>query len=175
MAERVPKGTAFREPHVSPGFPGEDFGRSTKAERLRRKQRLTATCRLFSCLGFDQGLAGHVTAQDPERTDHFWIDPLGRHFSQIRVSDLIPVNHDGETEEGDWPVNRTAFAIHSAIHTAHSDVAAAVHTIPAKRKLCYFSICRRRSRRRAPGHSIVAAALQRRRLSEGRCHCRSRR
>jgi ribulose-5-phosphate 4-epimerase/fuculose-1-phosphate aldolase len=122
---------------ASPGFSGEDFRsllrngpprRSVEAERLHRKQRLAATFRLFSRLGFDQGLAGHVTARDPERTDHFWVNPLGRHFGQIRVSDLILVNHEGDVVEGDWPVNRAAFAIHSAIHTARPDVIAAAHT-----------------------------------------------
>ena len=102
--------------------------RSTEAERLHRKQRLAATFRLFSRYGFDQGLAGHVTARDPEHTDSFWVNPLGKHFGQMRVSDLIRVDHSGEVVEGDRPVNRAAFAIHSAIHEARPDVVAAAHT-----------------------------------------------
>jgi ribulose-5-phosphate 4-epimerase/fuculose-1-phosphate aldolase len=97
-------------------------------ERLHRKQRLAATFRLFARYGFDQGLAGHVTARDPEFTDSFWVNPLGRHFSRIRVSDLIRVDHAGEVVEGDQPVNRAAFAIHSALHAARPDVVAAAHT-----------------------------------------------
>ncbi len=31
-------------------------------ERLHRKQRLAAAFRLFSTLGFDEGIAGHITA-----------------------------------------------------------------------------------------------------------------
>lgn len=99
-----------------------------EAERLYRKQRLAAGFRLFARYGFDQGLAGHVTARDPERPDHFWVNPLGRHFSQIRVSDLLLVNHRGDVVEGAAPVNRAAFAIHSAIHKARPDVVAAAHT-----------------------------------------------
>ncbi|MCQ4159078.1 class II aldolase/adducin family protein [Roseomonas sp. GC11] len=102
--------------------------RGPEEERLHRKQRLAATFRLFARYGFDQGLAGHVTARDPERPDHFWVNPLGKHFSQIRVSDLLLVNHEGEVVEGDWPVNRAAFAIHAAIHAARPDVVAAAHT-----------------------------------------------
>jgi ribulose-5-phosphate 4-epimerase/fuculose-1-phosphate aldolase len=97
-------------------------------ERLHRKQRLAATFRLFARFGFDQGLAGHVTARDPEHLDTFWVNPLGRHFGLIRVSDLIRVNDSGEAIEGDQPVNRAAFAIHSAIHAARPDVVAAAHT-----------------------------------------------
>jgi len=102
--------------------------RSIAAERLHRKQRLAATFRLFARYGFDQGLAGHVTARDPEHQDSFWVNPLGLHFGQIRVSDLIRVDHTGDVVEGDRPVNRAAFAIHSAIHAARPDVVAAAHT-----------------------------------------------
>jgi len=102
--------------------------RSIAEERLHRKQRLAATFRLFARQGFDQGLAGHVTARDPEFTTTFWVNPLGRYFGQIRVSDLIRVDESGEVIEGDQPVNRAAFAIHSAIHAARPDVVAAAHT-----------------------------------------------
>ncbi len=102
--------------------------RSIEDERLHRKQRLAATFRLFSRYEFDQGLAGHVTARDPEYTDSFWVNPLGLRFGQIRVRDLIRVDHTGEVVEGDRPVNRAAFAIHSAIHAARPDVVAAAHT-----------------------------------------------
>ena len=43
--------------------------RSLSEERLFRKQRLAAAYRLFSRFGFDEGVAGHITARDPERTD----------------------------------------------------------------------------------------------------------
>ncbi len=97
-------------------------------ERLHRKQRLAAAFRLFSAFGFDEGVAGHITARDPEHTDHFWVNPFGMHFGHIRVSDLICVNHDGEVVEGDRPVNTAAFAIHSQVHAARPDVVAAAHT-----------------------------------------------
>ena len=39
---------------------------SVEDERLHRKQRLAAAFRLFSQFGFDEGIAGHITARDPE-------------------------------------------------------------------------------------------------------------
>jgi ribulose-5-phosphate 4-epimerase/fuculose-1-phosphate aldolase len=97
------------------------------AERRHRKQRLAAAFRLFGHFGFDEGVAGHITARDPERLDHFWVNPLGMNFKHIRVKDLILVNHRGEVVEGTWPVNKAAFAIHSQIHAARPDVVAAAH------------------------------------------------
>ncbi len=63
--------------------------------RRHRKQRLAAALRLFGHLGFDEGAAGHITARDPEHEDHFWVNPLGMSFRQIRVRDLLLVNARG--------------------------------------------------------------------------------
>ncbi|MEO6987932.1 MAG: class II aldolase/adducin family protein, partial [Aquihabitans sp.] len=97
-------------------------------ERLWRKQRLALAFRIFGRLGFDEGVAGHITVRDPERTDCFWVNPFGLSFKLITVDDLILVNHAGEVVEGTWPVNQAAFAIHAAIHEARPDVVAAAHS-----------------------------------------------
>ncbi len=97
-------------------------------ERKHRKQRLAAAFRLFSKFGFDEGVAGHITVRDPEHTETFWVNPFGVHFSQITVSNLIRVDHDGSTVEGTFPVNAAAYAIHSRIHKARPDVVAAAHS-----------------------------------------------
>ena len=57
---------------------------TVEEERLHRKQRLAAAFRLFGQFGFDEGVAGHITARDPERLDHFWVNPLGMSFKQIK-------------------------------------------------------------------------------------------
>ena len=118
-ARTVPRG---RHAHI-----GQPAFASAEDERLHRKQRLAAAFRLFARFGFDEGVAGHITARDPEHLDHFWVNPFGLHFSQIRVSDLICVDHDGNVVEGDRRVNGAAFAIHSQVHAA-SDVVAAAHS-----------------------------------------------
>ncbi|WP_017661949.1 class II aldolase/adducin family protein [Baaleninema simplex] len=96
-------------------------------ERLHRKQRLAAAFRLFARYGFDEGVAGHITARDPEFPDRFWVNPFGMYFGQICVSDLLLVNDRGDILEGDRPVNAAAFAIHSQVHAARPDIVAAAH------------------------------------------------
>jgi ribulose-5-phosphate 4-epimerase/fuculose-1-phosphate aldolase len=114
MSDRVP-----HDPFVN---------RSIAEERLHRKQRLAAAFRIFGRLGFDEGVAGHITARDPEHADQFWVNPFGMSFKQIRVRDLIMVDHTGKVLEGSWPVNPAAFAIHSQVHAARPDVVAAAHS-----------------------------------------------
>lgn len=96
-------------------------------ERLYRKQRLAAAFRLFARFGFTEGIAGHITARDPEFTDHFWVNTIGKYFGHIRVSDLVLVDKRGDIVKGEGIINKAAFAIHSEIHEARPDVIAAAH------------------------------------------------
>ena len=113
--------TSDRTPHKFPRFT------DVEQERRHRKQRLAAAFRLFGQFGFDEGVAGHITARDPELHDHFWVNPLGMNFKQIRVRDLILVNDQGVVVEGSWPVNAAGFVIHSQVHAARPDVVSAAH------------------------------------------------
>ncbi|MFN0087288.1 MAG: class II aldolase/adducin family protein [Blastocatellia bacterium] len=116
----APKSSSYKPPQL-PVFA------TVEEERLHRKQRMAAAFRLFAKFGFDEGVAGHITARDPEKTDHFWVNPFGIDFSQIRASDLVLVSHTGEVVEGNAPVNGAAFAIHSQVHAARPDCVAAAH------------------------------------------------
>jgi ribulose-5-phosphate 4-epimerase/fuculose-1-phosphate aldolase len=101
---------------------------SLEDERLHRKQRLAAGFRLFSKFGFEEGVAGHITARDPIEPNTFWVNPFAMPFAHISVSDLIRVNDEGKVVEGDAPVNEAAFCIHSRVHEARPDVVAAAHS-----------------------------------------------
>lgn len=96
-------------------------------EREYRKTHLVAALRVFARFGFNEGIAGHLTVRDPERPDHFWVNPFGRNFALLQKSDLILVNDSGDVVEGNRPVNSAAFAIHASIHAARPDVVAAAH------------------------------------------------
>ncbi len=97
-------------------------------ERLERKQKLAGALRIFGRLGFGEGVAGHITVRDPEFPECFWVNPFGKSFRHMRVSDLILVNHAGEVVYGTQPVNRAAFVIHAAVHEARPDIIAAAHS-----------------------------------------------
>lgn len=93
-----------------------------------RKRKLSAALRLFGKFGFDEGVAGHITVRDPENTDHFWVNPMGKSFKLMTVSDLLLVNHQGEVVQGNGLLNGAAFTIHSQIHMANPKVIAAAHS-----------------------------------------------
>jgi ribulose-5-phosphate 4-epimerase/fuculose-1-phosphate aldolase len=101
---------------------------SVEAEREDRKRKLASAYRLFGKFGFDEGVAGHITVRDPELHDHFWVNPMGVSFKQIKVSDLLLVDHSGNVVEGEGLLNGAAFTIHSHIHKMHPRVTAAAHS-----------------------------------------------
>jgi ribulose-5-phosphate 4-epimerase/fuculose-1-phosphate aldolase len=109
-------------PHSLPTFDSPD------EHRQHVKRRMAAAFRLFDRFGFNEGVAGHLTCRDPENPELFWVNPFGMSFGLIKASDLILCNHAGDVVEGSWPVNRAAFAIHSAVHQARPDVISAAHT-----------------------------------------------
>ena len=101
---------------------------SVEEQREDRKRKLAAALRLFGKFGFDEGVAGHITVRDPGEADHFWVNPMGKSFKQMTVSDLLLVNHVGEVVEGQGLLNGAAFTIHSRIHMANPKVTAAAHS-----------------------------------------------
>ncbi|MGW3290203.1 class II aldolase/adducin family protein [Streptomyces sp. NPDC001002] len=100
---------------------------SVEAERAHRKRQLAVAFRIFARYGYDEGIAGHITARDPEFPDRFWVNPYAVHFSKIRVSDLLLIDEEGRVIEGERRTNKAAFWIHSSIHHSRPDVVAVAH------------------------------------------------
>lgn len=108
-------------------FPRRPVFTDIEEERLYRKQRLVAACRAFARHSLDYGFAGHLTVRDPERPECYWTNPMAVHFSQVKLSNLILANHDGEVLEGVYALNQAGFILHAAVHNAHPDIVAMCH------------------------------------------------
>ncbi|MCZ7458513.1 class II aldolase/adducin family protein [Streptomyces sp. WMMC940] len=97
-------------------------------ERVYRKQRLAGALRLFARLGYEEGVAGHISVRDPEAPDCFWVNPFGEPFATMTAGRLILVNGDGQVVRGTRHVNQAAFAVHAAVHRARPGTVAVVHS-----------------------------------------------
>ena len=98
-----------------------------------RAQRLRQTAlgyRIFASYGWGDDGAGHITARDPEQTDHFWVLRTGIAFGAATVADLVLVGPDGNAVAGhpSRRYNTAAHNIHHPIHMARPDIASACHT-----------------------------------------------
>ena len=67
---------AYRPRQAGLYYPQPPEFSTAAEERLYRKQRLAAACRVFARAGFDYGFAGHITVRDPEEPDKFWTNPF---------------------------------------------------------------------------------------------------
>lgn len=99
-------------------------------ERLQRhrKTRLALGYRVFGALRWGALGDGHISARDPERTDHFWLARYGVPFHEVTVDDLVLVNPDGHVVHGRGSINPAAHYIHWPVHEARPDIVAAAHT-----------------------------------------------
>ena len=115
--------------------------RTVAEERAHRKAQVGMGYRLFAAYGWGDDGAGHITARDPELTDHMWLLAGGVAFRHATPEALVLVGPDGAIAEGVGGMgyeggrsrdhagyNVTAHNIHRPIHMARPDVVCAVHT-----------------------------------------------
>jgi ribulose-5-phosphate 4-epimerase/fuculose-1-phosphate aldolase len=111
---------------------GAEVPESTDPEELRllRKWEVAIGYRIFSALRWGQLGDGHITARDPERTDHFWVLAHGIPFWAATIDNLSLVGPDGEVVEGAIAggINYAAYNIHWPILDARPDLVSAAHT-----------------------------------------------
>ena len=127
MLDTVKRISVYQPTQAGLKFPELPSFATHAEERKHRKERLVAACRAFAQQGFDYGFAGHLTVRDPERPELYWTNPMCVHFSQVKMSNLILVDHDGQVIEGEYAVNRAGFVLHAAVHDAHPDIIAMCH------------------------------------------------
>jgi ribulose-5-phosphate 4-epimerase/fuculose-1-phosphate aldolase len=76
-------------------------------------QEFALFARMLSRLGYDDGLAGHITYQQPDR--RFLVNPFLIAWDQLRASDVCVCEPDGTQISGRYRIN-TATELHFAFH-----------------------------------------------------------
>lgn len=89
---------------------------------------LAAALRWAARLGLNEGVCNHFSLTVPGTEDLYLVNPHALHWHEIRASDLIVVDGQGRTVEGDLTIEATAFYIHSRIHRARPDAKCVLHT-----------------------------------------------
>lgn len=97
-------------------------------ERQQARIDLAAILRWSARLDLHEGVDNHYSVLVPGTTDRFIINPHRRHWRDLRASDLVEVDADGNLVVGDEPPEATAFFIHSRIHVNCPHARAILHT-----------------------------------------------
>ena len=94
---------------------------------------LAALYRLVAHHRWTDFIYTHLSARLPGPEHHFLINKYGVNFHEMRASDLVKIDVDGNIVEQDRglssrDVNAAGFCIHSAVHMARHDLMCVVHT-----------------------------------------------
>ena len=94
---------------------------------------LAALYRLVAHHRWTDFIYTHLSARLPGPDHHFLINKFGVNFHEMRASDLIRIDMDGNIVQdarglSSSDVNAAGFTIHSAIHMAREDLMCVVHT-----------------------------------------------
>ena len=107
------------------------------SSELATRQDLAAAFRWAARLGYHEATANHFSAAVSDDGSQFILNPVGRHFSQMRASELLllDANHTGA---GAHPLaDPTAWYLHAHIHQNVPRARVILHThMPYATTLC---------------------------------------
>ena len=109
------------------------------AEEWKARQDLACMYRIFDHFNWDESIYNHISLRVPGEPEHFLINPFGLHYSEVKASNLVKIDIDGNiVGDSDWPINPAGFTFHSAIHKHVPDghCIMHVHTTPTLAVCC---------------------------------------
>lgn len=98
------------------------------AEIIEARRDLAASFRMAAKLGLQEGICNHFSAVVPGHPDLFLVNPYGWAFAEIRASQLLICDFNGNVIAGEGKPEATAFYIHAQIHKILPRATAAFHT-----------------------------------------------
>lgn len=99
------------------------------AAEWEARQELAACYRVFAMLGWDEMIYNHITVKLADEEGAFLINPFGLHFSEVKASNLVKIDIDGnKLDDNPYPVNLAGFTQHSVFHRHLPDAHCIMHT-----------------------------------------------
>jgi ribulose-5-phosphate 4-epimerase/fuculose-1-phosphate aldolase len=129
----------------------KSVSKPSEAERQARID-LAACYRLAAHFGMNEGIDNHLTLLVPGYSDRFLLAPFGLLWSEVRASDFMVIDFNGEMLSGNGPIEDTALFIHLPVHKLAPQARCALHThMPYATALCMLE----NSRLEMAGQSAV--------------------
>ena len=66
--------------------------------------------------GLSEGVCNHFSAELPDGSGRFLLNPRGLHWSEVQTADIVMVDAQGDVLAGRHAVEPTAMFIHAAVH-----------------------------------------------------------
>lgn len=100
----------------------------SKTERSFDQERtdLAASLRWAARLSLNEGVCNHFSVE--VGADRYLINPQGLHWSEVKPSDVLLIDAEGNVLEGPHTLEPTAFFIHRWIHQLNPHAKCVLHT-----------------------------------------------
>jgi len=96
-------------------------------EEWQTRVDLAACYRLVADMRWGDLIYTHISAKVPG-TNHYLVNAFGLTFDEVRASNLVKVDLDGNILDGSpYQINPAGFTIHSAIHEVREDAKCVIH------------------------------------------------
>jgi ribulose-5-phosphate 4-epimerase/fuculose-1-phosphate aldolase len=102
--------------------PGPGLDRDLSVE-----QELACALRILAHEGWRENLSGHITWATPD--GGMWCNPWGIWWDEVRASDILRLDADGNIVAGKWDVTPAVF-LHTELHRVRADATVVVHNHP---------------------------------------------
>ena len=89
---------------------------------------LAAAYQLAAHFGLNEGIDNHLTLMVPGCSDRFYLAPFGLHWSEVKASDLLVLDYQGQIVGGNGLVEETAQFIHTPVHRLSPHGTCVLHT-----------------------------------------------
>lgn len=101
---------------------------SPVSDEWQTRTDLAACYRLHAHYGWTDLIYTHISARVPGAEEHFLLNPFGLMFDEVKASNLVKIDIDGNiVEPTPHPIHRAGFVIHSAIHGGRPDAHCVIH------------------------------------------------
>ena len=89
---------------------------------------LAAAFRAAAMHGYNEGIDNHFSLAVPGRDDRFLLNRYGPHWSELRASDILTIDLDGNVVDGEGEWETSAFMIHRGVHQSRASARCVLHT-----------------------------------------------
>jgi len=96
-------------------------------QHAQERMDLAAAFRWTARLGMHESIANHFSLAVSDDGSSFLLNPYGRHFSQMRASDLLLIDANDPANGKRDDIDDTAWCIHGAMHRNHPGARCILH------------------------------------------------
>ena len=96
---------------------------------MKTKEQVLCAALELHRMGFNSGLSGNISARIDGEQQLLAITPTGKHYASLSINDILVIDQDGDTVEGEL-IPSSESLVHISIYKARLDIGCIIHAHP---------------------------------------------